>query len=68
MLETFTNAEWSELFTDQNQQRALHKLENGHVLFFPNLPFALAADEKIIFNTGVFRSRLKEYWLQPHAE
>ena len=47
MLETFPNTEWSELFTDQNQHRAIQKLESGHVLFFPSLPFALAEDEKL---------------------
>jgi 3-deoxy-D-manno-oct-2-ulosonic acid (Kdo) hydroxylase len=47
MLETFASAEWSELFTDENKHRAIQKLESGHVLFFPNLPFALAADEKL---------------------
>ena len=47
MLETFTTSELSELFTEPNQQRALQKLESGHVLFFPNLPFTLAADEKL---------------------
>ncbi len=47
MLETFTTPQWSELFTGENQQRALEHLEGGKVLFFPHLPFTLAADEKL---------------------
>lgn len=50
MLETFDTAEFSELFTQPNQQRAIQQLENGHVLFFPALPFTLAPDEKIFLS------------------
>lgn len=46
MLETFTFSDWSELFTAPNQHRALTKLENGSVLYFPDLPFMMAEDEK----------------------
>lgn len=46
MLETFDTADMNELFTDLNQQKAIQQLESGHILFFPQLPFTLAPDEK----------------------
>jgi len=46
MIETFTTSQWNEQITDLNQQRAINKLENGHVLYFPELAFALTEAEK----------------------
>lgn len=51
MLETFDTADFNELFTQPNQHRAIQQLENGHVLFFPALPFTLAPDEKVFLST-----------------
>jgi hypothetical protein len=47
MLETFNTSEWSELFTVENQERALNQLESGSILYFPQLPFTLSENEKI---------------------
>lgn len=47
MIETFTTSEWSEIFTPDNQQRALNQLESGHILYFPQLPFTLTENEKV---------------------
>lgn len=36
---------WVESFSDKTRQAAVEALESGDVLFFPNLPFQVGADE-----------------------
>lgn len=45
MLKTFAVRQWSEHFPDSAQQAAIHSLENGSILYFPELAFTLLPDE-----------------------
>src|SRR5579862_1231825 len=45
MLETFEVREWNEPFAETMQQEAIHQLENGSILFFPQLAFRLLPEE-----------------------
>lgn len=47
MIETFESSTWADLFTDSNQVRAITRLEEGNLLYFPDLPFVMAEDEKV---------------------
>src|SRR5437867_2978426 len=46
MLQTFSTQKWNEHFPDSVQQQAIHSLENGNIIFFPELTFSLTPDEK----------------------
>ena len=65
MLETFAAAQWSELFTEPNQQRAVSQLEKGSILYFPDLPFTLAEDEKIFLTSEFSDPRSKNIGYNP---
>lgn len=46
MLETFNLTQWNEKIDVANQALATQQLENGHILYFPQLPFTLNDKEK----------------------
>lgn len=47
MLKTFMTTDWSsDDFIEQDREIAIQSLENGEILYFPQLAFALSADEK----------------------
>ena len=46
MLETFQANQWNENFSAATAQQAINSLENGHILFFPELTFSLTPEEK----------------------
>lgn len=46
MLQTFSATKWNEHFPDSLQQKAINYLENGQILFFPQLPFTLSLSEQ----------------------
>lgn len=46
MIETFQQAHWDQVESDEIKQKVLCDLENGHVLYFPMLPFLLAETEQ----------------------
>ena len=50
-LETILIDEWTASIPHEVQDRAVQALENGQVLFFPHLPFALS-DNEIKFLSG----------------
>lgn len=47
MLHMIAARQWNEPFSDDIQQHAIRYLENGQVLFFPQLSFSLTSDEHI---------------------
>ena len=50
MLQTFASHQWDESFTPSQQQSAIHSLESGQILYFPELPFTLRPEEKIFLS------------------
>lgn len=46
MLQTFSAKKWDEKFPDSIQQKAITDLEEGGILYFPDLAFELSAEEK----------------------
>ena len=65
MLESFTTSQWNEDFNDLNQQRAISQLENGHILYFPQLAFALSDDEKAFLTPDVADPQSKNIGYHP---
>ena len=45
MLKTFSARQWDEQFSDAARQEAVDNLENGQILYFPELAFSLAPEE-----------------------
>jgi len=46
MLHTFSTQKWNEHFPDSIQQQAIHSLEDGHIIYLPELAFSLSPEEK----------------------
>lgn len=46
MLQTFSAQNWHERFPESTQQKAIHHLESGHILYLPELAFSLSAEEQ----------------------
>lgn len=59
MLHTFSSQHWDTSFPEQIQQLALNSLENGQILFFPQLTFELNESE---------RKFLSPEYADPHAK
>jgi len=66
MLETLALSDWNGPFDAEIKARALSALENGAVLFFPNLPFRLEESEKQFLDAGVSDGKAKNISLD-HA-
>ena len=45
MLQTFEARQWNECFPESTKQQAVNCLENGQILYFPELAFSLTPDE-----------------------
>lgn len=65
MIETFESSQWNEQFTDLNQQRAINKLEGGHILYFPTLAFSLSDEEKAFLTPEVADAKSKNIGYHP---
>ncbi|MFZ2314526.1 MAG: Kdo hydroxylase family protein [Gammaproteobacteria bacterium] len=59
MLQTFATSEWNEHFPESSQKQAITSLEDGQILYFPQLAFTLTADEKEFLNPD---------YADPHAK
>lgn len=46
MLQTFSTQKWNEHFPDSIQHQAINALEDGQILYFPELTFGLKASER----------------------
>lgn len=65
MIETFDTSQWNEQFTDLNQQRAINKLEGGHILYFPAMAFSLSEEEKAFLTPEVADAKSKNIGYHP---
>ncbi|RDI39213.1 Kdo hydroxylase family protein [Aquicella lusitana] len=59
MLQTFSTMAWNEPFSDTDKRQAIENLENGRILFFPQLAFSLSTDEQVF---------LSPHYADPHAK
>src|SRR5580700_9029132 len=50
MLQTFSTKKWDERFPDSTQLQAINYLENGKILYFPQLTFTLTPDEQLFLS------------------
>lgn len=46
MLHTLSTQHWDEHFPDSTQQQAIQSLENGRIIYFPELAFKLTSEEQ----------------------
>lgn len=67
MLTTFDARQWSEPFSEPNQQHAIQSLESGHILHFPQLPFLLSAEEKRFLTPDVADAKSKNIGYHPET-
>lgn len=65
VLETLPITDWSGPFAPALQARAVAALETGRVIFCPDLPFAVAADERGFLNPAVGDETRKNVSLDP---
>ena len=65
MLETLPIASWTGPYAPEVKARAVDALENGGVLFFPNLPFLLSDKEKSFLDAGVSDGKAKNISRDP---
>lgn len=66
MLEIMNAANWNEAFSSDQQLNACQRLENGKILFFPQLPFQLLPEEKIFLSPDYVDPSAKN--ISYHAE
>ena len=59
MLESLPLSDWNGPFDTDTKARALSALESGAVLFFPNLPFRLAENEKQFLDARISDGKAK---------
>ncbi len=59
MLQTFSTRKWNERFPDSTQLQAINYVENGQILYFPQLTFTLTPDEQFF---------LSPHFADPHAK
>src|SRR3990167_1260152 len=75
-LQIFTTDSWQAPFSDEEQNNALTELEMGKILYFPQLAFSLANDERIFLSPQYadptsknisFHAPTKKLWGIQHA-
>ena len=64
-LATFELEKWAGPFDDATRNSAQDALESGKVLYFPNLPFALLADETGLLTDALSNGRAKNISRDP---
>jgi hypothetical protein len=68
MLQTFGIKAWDECFTETTQHHAIHHLENGQILYFPQLTFTLTPKEQIFLSPEFADPRAKNISYQSDAK
>src|ERR1700712_5105155 len=68
MLETIPIASWTGPYAPEVKAQALQSLEQGAVLFFPNLAFALAEREEQFLDAGISDGKAKNISLDPSGK
>lgn len=59
MLQTLSARSWTETFVDSIRKQALNGLENGQILYIPELAFSLNPEEKMFLNPDLADPRAK---------
>jgi hypothetical protein len=67
-LETLPVTSWTGPFGETERHDAITALESGHVLFFPQLPFMLRAEEQSLLNPELSSGRAKNISLAPSGK
>ncbi len=59
LLQTFAISNWTEKFSGELQAHATNTVENGKLIFFPQLEFALQAKEKLLLSPAYANPKSK---------
>ena len=65
MLHTLTTSSWTEPFSTVEQESAITALENGKILYFPNLSFEFSTDEQALLTPDVLSAGVKNISFNP---
>ncbi len=65
MLHNLTTSSWTAPFSMVEQESAIAALENGKVLYFPNLPFEFSAAEQALLKPGILERGVKNVSFNP---
>jgi 3-deoxy-D-manno-oct-2-ulosonic acid (Kdo) hydroxylase len=68
VIETLKIDSWTGPFGESERSAAINALENGRVLFFPQLPFGLHAEEKPLLTPSLSSGRAKNISLDPSGK
>lgn len=68
MIETFDINHWQEKCTDDIQMRAVNALEDGKVLYFPQLPFSFLENETAFLSSGFVNPKTKNISYNIHKD
>lgn len=68
MLQTFMTNGWDDYFPDSNQKIAIQSIEDGDVLFFPNLAFDLLPNEVPFLNPAYADPKSKNISFQKSTQ
>lgn len=65
MLYTLTTSSWTEPFSTVEQESAITALENGKIVYFPNLSFEFSTDEQALLTPDVLSPGVKNISFNP---
>ena len=68
MLSTLTTASWTAPFPQSEQQGALKAIEDGQVLYLPQLPFQLTVEEKALLTPTILQKNFKNISFNPNNQ
>lgn len=67
MLHTLTTSSWTGPFSTLEQESAITALENGKVLYFPNLPFEFSRVEEALLTPEILAEGVKNISFNPQS-
>lgn len=67
MLHTLTTSSWTGPFSTVEQESAITALENGKVLYFPNLPFEFSSAEGVLLTPEILAEGVKNISFNPQS-
>jgi hypothetical protein len=68
ILQTFSNKHWHAAFNPEQQTRATNAVENGRILYFPQLSFSLEKDEKKLLSPSYVDAKSKNISFDFHTQ
>lgn len=66
-LEAFDASSWNAQFTEDEQNRAIHALERGQILYLPNLAYSLQSDEMEFLSGSILDPKSKNISYNPSS-